>query len=164
MDLSLFNTADQSNDGCWLDIKDFDGVTPIGCSILVLGPDSQEAACIRDEEERLASKRLAEAFGNKKTSKDDLDKELNTEKDIRKAVKLIKGWKDVSWKGVSLEFNPTNVRMVCEKVSLVRYQVLNFHNNSASFTPPGYTNWRKLSGQESSSTPQTSEVSPSVAS
>lgn len=154
MDLSLMNTADSSEEGAWLDILDFDWETPVGCSVLVLGPDSKDAARISDEEEKFNQKRLAEAFaGSAKKAKGvaEVDED-GVEKAIRKAVKLTKGWKDVEWDGKPFPFTPANAAMLYSKIPHIRTQVLNFYRDRANFTKPEYASWRKRFGDGSSST------------
>ena len=154
MDLSVFNTTDTSEAGTWFELTDFDGVTLLGASILVMGPDSQEASRIADEEEKMTSRKLAEAFAtaNKQPVKD-TDKELSSDRAVRKAVRITKGWKNIEWGAVILPYSTENALMLYSKVPLFRYQVLNFHNASSHFTKPEYANWRRLFGQGSSLTP-----------
>ena len=152
MDLALMNTADSSEEGAWLEILDFDWETPIGCSLLVLGPDSREALKINDEEEKFNQKRLAESFAGSKKSKDSADNEVGADKAIRKALALTKGWKDVEWDGKPFPFNTENALILFTKIPHIRVQVLNFYRDRANFMKPEYANWRKRFGEGSSST------------
>jgi len=152
MDLSLMNTADSRDAGSWMPVLDFDWETPIGCSILVLGPDSKEAVGIMDEEEKYNQRRLAESFAGNKASKASLDNEVSVDKAIRKAVKLTKGWKDVEWDGKEFPYTEANAVLLYTKIPHIRTQVLNYYRDRANFTVPEYANWRKRFGEGPSST------------
>lgn len=149
MDISLFDTKSLSDSGSWLDIVDFDFVTPIGCSILVLGPDSDPAVKIADEEEKATQQRMFDSFSGKKTAEDE---ETRTEKDIRKAVRITKDWKDIEWDGAEFPYSEANAEKLYRYVPHIRMQVLTYYSNRLNFTQPGYASWKKPSGQVSSST------------
>jgi hypothetical protein len=151
MDLSVLNTVDSSEDGAWMPVLDLDWETPLGCSILVIGPDSKAVTVIADEEERYAQKRLAESFaGNKKTSGDNV--EISADKAIRKACKLTKNWKDIEWAGAPFPYSEANAEKLYTKIPHIRTQVLNFYRDRANFTSPEYANWRKRFVADSPST------------
>jgi len=151
MDLSLMATDVQSEEGTWMPVLDFDWQTEIGCSILVLGPDSKEAMAIADEEEKLNQRRLANTFVSKGK---DTDKESPVDDGpaIRKAVRLTKGWKDVEWAGAPFPYTEGNAMILYTKAPHVRNQVLGYWRDRSHFTSPEYASWRKRFGEGSSST------------
>ena len=159
MDLSLLNTKDASEEGTWMPVLDLDWTTPFGdAQVLVLGPDSSEAARLVDEEERLTQRHLAEAFANKQTKVAEDGKE---DRDIRKACRITKNWKEIDWEGKPFPYSPDNAKMLYTKVPHLRAQVLMHYNQRSNFTSPEYASWRKRFGEDSSSTGPEKAGSPS---
>lgn len=151
MDMSLMNTLDSSEAGSWMPVLDLDWETPIGCGILVLGPDSKNAMAIMDEEEKFNQRRLAESFAGNKAAKDRADNELGADKAIRKAVRLTKDWRNIEWDGQPFPYSEDNAIKLYTKVPHIRAQVLGYWRDRAHFTRPEYANWRKQFGDDSSS-------------
>jgi hypothetical protein len=149
MDMALLNTADRSEDGSWMDVLDLDWETPLGCSILVKGPDSKDALILLDEEERFNQKRLVDSYANKKGTP---DPEVSADKAIRKAVRMTKGWQDMEWAGEAFPFTEENAIKLYTKVPHIRTQVLTYYRDRVNFTTPEYASWRKRFGDGSSST------------
>lgn len=147
MDLSLMATSESSEQGSWMPVLDFDWETPVGCSILVLGPDSKEAMQIADEEEKYNQRKLAESFAGKGTK----DAEVGADKAIRKAVRLTKGWENIEWAGTPFTYSADNALKLYTASPHIRTQVLNYYRDRTHFTKPEYANWRKLFGETSSS-------------
>jgi hypothetical protein len=150
VDLKLFDTLETSEHGAWMPVMDFDWVTPIGCSILVLGPDSKEAIAIQDEEERFAQRRMIESVSKKDDDKD--ESKASVEKAVQKAIRLTKGWKDIVWGGEAFEYSELNARILYTKSPHIRNQVLGYYRDRSNFTTPEYATWKSRFGKDSTST------------
>jgi hypothetical protein len=161
MDFAAFNTLETSEEGSWMTVADFDG-EDLDAQILVLGPDSKEVNKIAYEEEKENQKKLADIFSesakkgknNKKAEVIEDGPEDRTQKDIDKAVRLTKGWKNIDWLGQELPFNKGNASMLYTNVSMLRNQVLNYYRDLSHFIKPGQPNSKKQSGKDSSLTTQ----------
>lgn len=151
MDLSQFCTKESSEAGSWLEVMDWDGETPIGASILVLGPDSNEAMKIADEMEKDAQKQMAEMFANKKAAAP-APSTTGQEKLTGRAVRLTKGWKNLSLGERAFDFNEPNARWLYENSPFIRDQVLSFHQKRVNFTKSGSPSLPKQSAITSGST------------
>ena len=151
MDLGKLCTKVASEQGSWLTIMDFDGATPVGMEIRVLGPDSKEAIRIADDDERMALKRFADAAGGSKV-KPSQDTETSEERAIRKACALSKDWratdgKDIIINGAAFPYSETNARWLFENSPHIRNQVISFYVDRSNFTTPGSQPSAPLSGE-----------------
>lgn len=137
MDISRFNTVDQSEAGSWLKLKDWDMVTEIGAEILVLGPDSAEANAISMEQERKSREVLADIMTRKGPgAKVKIDEESKTARDVDMAVRITKDWKDIDWDGKKFPYSKANAVQLYSKSPFIRDQVLSFYNDRLNFTKP----------------------------
>ena len=150
MGMAIFDTKATSDAGKWLEPLDLDWETKIGCSILVMGPDSEEAAKISDEEDRFTQSRLVASWSGGKVKP--TEDEIKNEKEIRKAVRITKDWKDIEWGGVVFPYSVKNAERLYTQCPIIRAQVISYYNNRSNFMTPGYATWKAQSGHASSST------------
>lgn len=143
MDFKAFNTADSSEEGTWMTILDLSG-NKLDAQIKVLGPDSREAGAIDIEVERESSKKLGDMFASKASKKSNVDAPMDSakeadarvESDVARAIRLTKGWKNISWGKDELKFDKANATMLYTKVATIREQVLSFYRDRSNFIAP----------------------------
>lgn len=139
-DLSLMSTLEKSEEGSWMHVYNLVG-EELDSELLVLGPDSKEAARIANEAEKEAWKKMAELAGNtKKKGKVVEEEDTSIEDQIKKACRLTKDWKNIEWAGKPFPYNKENAEKLFTQSPAIRDQVLRFYNNRANFTKSGSGN------------------------
>jgi len=145
MDFKSFNTEESSAEGTWMVVNDLQN-NPLDAQIKVLGPDSKEAASIDIEAERENSRKLGDMFASRAagaaTKKAEaplpVDKEATerVERDVARAIRLTKDWKNISWGKDELKFDKANATMLYTKVPMIREQVLEYYKYRSNFIKP----------------------------
>jgi len=143
MDFKSFNTEESSAEGTWMTVKDH-LENPLDAMIKVLGPDSKEAAAIDIEAERENSRKLGDMFASRAAAAKKpeaplpVDKEATerVERDVARAIRLTKDWKNISWGKDELKFDKANATMLYTKVPMIREQVLEYYKYRSNFIAP----------------------------
>lgn len=154
MDLSKFDTVNPSSEGVWMPVLDFDMLTPIGCDIRVLGPDSVDAVRMQLEQDRENQKLMVDVMSGVAVNPlADEDVESRIDKLVEKAVSRTLSWRGVEWNGETLDSTKENYRKVYRVCPHIRDQVLRCAEKRERFTSAAYEAWKKGLTNPSTSTP-----------
>jgi len=139
LDLSEFETKTKSGVGVECPIVDPRTGEETAAVFIMLGMDSDEYLEFKDADEKEAQAQLMDAMvkssGATQNKKSAALKEAKSEEEklIEKIVVLTKGWRNIRWEGVDLEFTPANARMVYTGNAIVRNQLRRFIEDRRNF-------------------------------
>ncbi len=139
LDLSEFETKTKSGIGVDCAIIDPRTGEETATVFTMLGMDSDEYLTFKDAEEKEAQVQLMDAMvkssGASQNKKAAEKKELKSEEEklIEKIIVLTKGWKNVMWEGVIVDFTPEMARTIYTKNAIVRNQLRRFIEDRRNF-------------------------------
>lgn len=137
MDLSLYDSKTLSEEGTWF-VPSWKGEL-LDCSFLILGPDSTEAVKLFDEEVKESQRRLIDGLAGQNKGKKESIEEIDTseDKEVKKAISVIKTWKNIQWEGKELPYSIDNAKFLMRKTAFLREQILRYHQDRVNFTKSG---------------------------